>query len=209
MQIPRRHLVTACTLATLWPAALLAQQSAAPAAAPAVRLRGTIESLTPTQLVLRERGGQSIALALPATLVVTEVYPITLAEVQANSFIGVGAMPQADGTQKAIAVTLFPEAMRGTGEGHRPFDFLPQSTMTNATVAGLASAPDGRRLQLKYKDGEKTIVVPPDVPIVSLRPGTRELLVPGAAVALTAQEVAGRPTALRISAGRNGFSPPY
>ena len=105
-------------------------------------------------------------------------------------------------------MTLFPEAMRGTGEGHRPFDFLPQSTMTNATVAGLASA-DGRNLRLQYPGGEKLVVVPPEAPVVSLRPGTRELLMQGAAVSLSAQSVDGQPTALRINAGRNGFAPPY
>src|SRR4029079_12688718 len=112
-------------------------------------------------------------------------------------------------SQRAIAVTVFPEAMRGTGEGHRPFDFVPQSTMTNATVAEAAASPDGERLQLRYKEGEKTIVVPPGTPIVSLKPGDRSLLVPGAAVALTAHELAGQATATRISAGRNGFAPPY
>lgn len=174
-----------------------------------LRLRGTIESFTASRLVLRERSGERIELALPASLVVTEVYPVTLDAVQAGSFIGVGAMPQADGSQRAIAVTVFPEAMRGTGEGHRPFDFLPQSTMTNATVAEAVAAADGPRLQLAYKDGQKTVVVPPGTPIVSLRPGDRGLLVVGGTVAITAQAVDGQPTALRISAGRDGFRPPY
>ncbi|TWO71596.1 hypothetical protein FN976_09485 [Caenimonas sedimenti] len=178
-------------------------------ASPTVRLRGTIEALTPTRVTLRERSGERIELALAPNLVVTEVYPVTLAEVRAGSFIGVGALPQADGSQRAIAVTLFPEAMRGTGEGHRPFDFLPQSTMTNATVADVAAAADGRKLVVKYKDGEKTIVVPPEVPIVSLRPADRALLVVGGAVAITAQSIDGQPTAQRISAGRGGFAPPY
>lgn len=174
-----------------------------------LRLRGTVESFTANRLVLRERSGERIELALPANLVVTEVYPVTLADVRAGSFIGVGAMPQADGSQRAIAVTLFPEAMRGTGEGHRPFDFLPQSTMTNATVAEAVAAADGQRLQLAYKDGRQTIVVPPGTPVVSLRPGDRGLLVVGGTVAVTAQAVDGQPTALRISAGRDGFRPPY
>jgi hypothetical protein len=174
-----------------------------------VRLRGKIEAVTPTQLTFRDRSGEKLDLAIPAQLSVNEVYAVTLADVKPGSFIGVGAMPQADGTQRAIAVTLFPEALRGTGEGHRPFDFMPQSTMTNATVAEVAASSDGRRLQLRYRDGEKTVVVPPGTPIVSFRPGDRSLLVPGAAVSLTAQQVDGRPTVTRISAGRNGFAPPY
>jgi hypothetical protein len=99
--------------------------------------------------------------------------------------------------------------MRGTGEGHRPFDFLPQSTMTNATVADVVAAPDGRRLQVTYNGGKQTIVVPPEAPVVSLRPADRSLLAVGGKVALSAQLVEGQPTATRISAGRNGFAPPY
>lgn len=190
---------------------LLAQTPAATGtpASPTVRVRGTIESVTTDALVMRDRSGQRVELALPANLVVTEMYPMSMADVKPNSFVGVGAMPQPDGSQKAIAVLVFPEAMRGTGEGHRPFDFLPQSTMTNATVAGRAGTTDGERLQLTYPGGEKTIVVAPGTPVVSLKPATRDLLVAGGGVSVTAQEVSGKPTATRITAGRNGFSPPY
>ena len=197
---------------TILRAALLAAGGwrAIAAAQPAtVRLRGTLEAVTPTGLVLRQRGGERIELAVAPSLEVTEVFPVTLADIRAGSFVGVGALPQADGTQRAIAVTLFPETMRGRGEGHRPFDFLPQSTMTNATVADVVAAPDGQRLQLRYPQGQQTIVVAADTPIVSLRPGDRSLLVAGAVVSITVQEVAGRPTAMRASAGRNGFAPPY
>jgi hypothetical protein len=177
---------------------------------PTVRLRGTLESVAPERIVLLERTGQRIELATPATLVVTEYFPLAPDAIKSGAFVGVGAMPQADGSQKALGVLVFPEAMRGTGEGHRPFDFLPQSTMTNATVAGEVSAGGtGQRFQLKYPGGEQAIVVPADVPVFSLRPGTRELLVPGARVTVTAQEIDGKPTATRIAAGRNGFAPPY
>ena len=174
-----------------------------------VRLRGTLESISDSKLVLRQRNGDRTELAIAPNLVVTEVYPVTLADVRPGTFIGVGAMPQQDGTQRAIAVTLFPEAMRGTGEGHYPFDFMPNSTMTNATVAEVAGAADGDRLRVRYPGGEQVIVVPPGAPVVSLRPGDRSLLVPGGAVTVTVQEVGGQPTATRISAGRNGFAPPY
>ena len=199
----RRDLLVAGALAATLPLAALAQQPAR------VRLRGTLEAVSATGLTLRQRNGDRVELALAPDFTVTEVYPVTLADIRSGSFVGVGAMPQADGTQRAIAVTVFPEAMRGTGEGHHPFDFLPQSTMTNATVAEVAGSPDGERMVLRYKDGEKTIVVPPGTPIVSLRPGERSLLVPGAALSVTAQEVAGKPTAMRASAGRAGFAPPY
>lgn len=203
-----RRLVLPFVLALLAPA-WAAAQPAAPAT-PTVRVRGTIETVGTDAMVVKDRSGERVTLALSPKLTVTEMYPVGRDAVKAGTFVGVGAMPQADGSQKAIAVLVFPEAMRGTGEGHRPFDFLPQSTMTNATVAGEATAsPDGQRMQLTYPGGEKTIVVPADAPIVSLRPGSRELLVPGAGVSVTAQVIGDQPTAMRVTAGRNGFSPPY
>lgn len=178
-------------------------------ASPVVRVRGKIDSISATRLGVFDRGGELIELALSANLVVNEVYPIALSDIKAGSFIGAGAIPQADGEQRAIAVTVFPESMRGTGEGHRPFDFMPQGTMTNATVADVVAAPDGRKIQVRYKDGEKTIVVPPGTPVVTFKPADRGLLVPGASVSLSAQSIDGQPTALRISVGRNGFAVPY
>ena len=142
-------------------------------------------------------------------LVVGEVYPITLADIKAGSYIGAAALPQPDGSQRAIAITVFPESARGTGDGHRPFDLMPESTMTNATVADVAAAPTGRTMKLQYKDGEKTLVVPPEAPVVTFRPADRSLLVPGASVSLSATMVEGTPTALRVNAGRNGFALPY
>jgi hypothetical protein len=204
----RRSVLASLAVAVLAPAALA--QSATPAPQPrTVRVRGTIESVTDSKLVLRERSGQRMELALAPTYTVTEYFPITLADIKPGSFVGVGGMPQPDGSQRAIAVLLFPEAMRGTGEGHHPFDFLPQSTMTNATVADVSKIENGQRLELRYKDGAKTIVVPPDAPIVSLRPGERAMVVAGAPVAVNVQEINGQPTVVRVNAGRNGFAPPY
>lgn len=189
-------------------------QTAPPStSAPAtVRLRGNIVSVTPDTLTVKDRSGEIIALAMSEKLTVSEVYPIALADIKPGSFIGTAAMPQADGSLRAIAISVFPEAARGTGEGHRPFDLLPQSTMTNATVAdigSLAAGASGRILQLKYKDGEKSLNVPADVPVVTSRPADRSLLLPGASVSLSAQMQGGRPTALRINAGKNGFALPY
>ena len=199
----RRTVLAALALAAFAPAVSLAQQPRT------VRLRGTIEALSDSRLTLKERSGQRMELALSPTYTVTEVFPIKMEDIKPGSFVGVGGLPQPDGSQRAIAVLLFPEAMRGTGEGHYPFDFLPQSTMTNATVAEVAASSNGQRLELKYKDGAKTIVVPPDAPIVSLRPGERSMVVVGAPVAVTVQEVNGQPTVVRVNAGRNGFAPPY
>lgn len=184
----------------------------AQAASDPVRIRGTIVRVDAKTLVVQDRGGEVVSLERPADMTVSEVYPIKLSDIKQGSFIGTAAMPQADGTQKALEVVVFPEAARGTGEGHRPWDLLPQSTMTNATVADLAAAPKsvrgGQQLRLIYKGGEKTVVVPPDVPVVTFRPGTESLLVPGAKVLVNAQEKNGTPTALRVTAGRNGFAPP-
>lgn len=186
----------------------MAAQAVAPLSS-TVRLRGIVQTVTPDTMMIKERSGEIVSLRLPDKLVVSEVFPIALADIQPGSYIGTAALPQADGTQRAIAVTVFPESARGTAEGHRPFDLQPQSTMTNATVAEVVAAPSGRKLELKYKDGEKTIVVPPEAPVVTFRPGDRSLLVPGASVSLTAQVIDGQATALRINAGRNGFALPY
>lgn len=208
-----KHLAT--SLASL---ALLAAVPLAMAQAPAnptLRLRATIEKVDATSLTVRERSGEVITLVRPAAMDVSEVYPLALADIKPGSYIGTAAMPQADGSQLALEVVVFPEAARGTGEGHRPWDLRPESTMTNATVADLAMAPSsvpgGQKLTLRYKDGEKTVIVPPGVPVVSFKPGKADenvLLVPGAKVMITAQEQAGKPTALRVIVGRNGFAPP-
>ena len=192
----------------------LAQAPAAPAS-PTVRLRGTIEKVEPASITIKERSGEVITLVRAADMDVTELFPIALADIKTGSYIGTAAMPQADGTQLALEVLVFPEAMRGGGEGHRPWDLQPQSTMTNATVADLAAAPasvpGGQMLVLKYKDGEKTVIVPPNVPVVTFKRGKADenvLVVPGAKVLVTEQEKDGKPTALRLVVGRNGFAPP-
>ena len=174
-----------------------------------IRMRGNIVAVAAASVTVKDRSGEVVELAITDKTEVTEVYPIALSDIQANSFIGTAALPQPDGTQRAIAVTVFPEAARGRGEGHRPFDLLPASTMTNATVADVVAAPNGRTLRLKYNGGEKTIVVPPDAPVVSFRPGDRSLLVAGASVSIMAALVNDKPTATRINAGRNGFALPY
>ena len=199
-------------------AALLVTATLALAQAPAqpnVRLRATIEKIDATSITVKERSGEVITLVRPADMSVSEVFPMAMADIKPGSYIGTAAMPQADGSQVALEVLVFPEAARGTGEGHFPWDLQPQSTMTNATVAGLAAAPanvpGGQTLTLKYKTGEKTVIVPTGTPVVSFKPGNADqqaLLVPGARVIITAQEKEGKPTALRVLVGRDGFIPP-
>ena len=195
--------------------ALVTTLSLAQNAPPTVRLRGTIVRVDATTLTVKERSGEVITLVRPADMAVTEVVPISLADIQPGSFVGTAAMPQPDGTQLALEVLVFPESARGSGEGHYPWDLQPQSTMTNATVADLAAAPatvpGGQKLTLRYKDGEKTVIVPASVPVVTFKPGKEDekaLLLPGARVMVTAQERDAKPTALRVLVGRNGFAPP-
>ena len=175
---------------------------------PTQRLRGTVESFDGSTLVLKERSGEVLRLVLDEKFSVNEVFPIDLSSIQPNSYVGIASMPQADGMLRALEVLVFPEAARGTGEGHTAWDLQPGSMMTNATVAEVASAAQGRTLKLRYKDGEKSIEVPAGVPVVTFKPGDRSLLVPGAKVLVTAQLRDGKPTALRALVGRDGFAPP-
>jgi hypothetical protein len=177
-------------------------------APPTMRLRGTIEKVDPTTIVLKERSGETMTLAVADNFTVSEVLPVDPATIQSGIFVGTAAMPGADGTLSALEVLVFPEAMRGTGEGHSQWDLQPGSTMTNATVTELVPGAKGRSMTLRYKDGEKTIIVPDGIPVVTLKPADRSLLVPGAKVIVTAQMRNGQPTALRAAAGRNGFTPP-
>jgi hypothetical protein len=189
--------------------AVLALFSTAVFAQPATtRLRGSIEKVDAGSIVLKERNGQTMTVALPEALAISEVVPIDPAAIQTGTFVGTTAVPGADGSLSAVEVHVFPESARGTGEGHRPWDLSAGSTMTNATVGSVSRGAGGRRMTLHYKDGEKTILVPEGIPIVTMKPGDRSLLVPGAKVMVTAENRNGQPTALRITAGRNGYAPP-
>jgi len=186
----------------------LALAQTPPVASPTQRTRGMVESFDGSTLVLKERSGEVLRLVLAENFSVNEVVPIELSAIEPGIYIGAASLPQADGTLLALEVLVFPEAARGTGEGHSAWDLQPGSTMTNATVADVVAMAQGRTLTLRYKDGEKTLRVPEGVPIVTFKPGDRSLLVPGAKVLVTAQLREGRPTALRALAGRNGFAPP-
>jgi hypothetical protein len=139
-----------------------------------VRVRGTIEKADGTTLTVKTREGQTVTLKLPDNVGVFATMKRTLADIKANDFVGVAAMPQGAGKpQRALEVLIFPEAMRGTGEGYYPWDLMPESTMTNATVAETVNKVEGNTLTLKYKDGMQTIVVPPECPIVTFAPSDK------------------------------------
>src|SRR5450432_2700094 len=143
------------------------------------RIRGTIEKVDGNTIQLKSREGATLNVKLKEGATVTGVSKAALSDIKQNSFIGITAMPQPDGTQKAIEVHIFPEARRGAGEGHRPWDLVPNSTMTNANVEQLVTAVDGPMLTMKYKDGEKKISVPNNATIVQFVNGDKADLKPG------------------------------
>ena len=175
-----------------------------------VRVRGTIERVEGKTLVVRSRDGGEVKVVPADNAAVVGIVKASLSDIKPGSFVGVTGMPQADGSQKAVEVHIFPEAMRGTGEGHRQWDLQPQSTMTNANVEQTVAGVDGRTLTLKYKDGEKKIVVPPDVPVVSYVPGDKSELKPGVKifVAAATQASDGTLQAPRVNFGKDGLAPP-
>ncbi|MGF6732272.1 hypothetical protein OKW50_004417 [Paraburkholderia youngii] len=171
-------------------------------------VRGTVTSLSGDLLKVHTRDGQDVDVKLSADTPIRGVTLANVTDIKPDSYVGTAAIPQSDGTLKALEVHVFPPSMRGSGEGHRPWDLGANSTMTNGTVGSLVVS-NGRTITVKYKDGEKKIVIPQDVPIVSLEPGSRALLTPGAKVVLFAhKEADGSMAAIFISAGEHGVTPP-
>jgi hypothetical protein len=202
--------VTAKTAIVFAAAMLAASSVTAPAQqAPTVRLHGTIEKADGNALMLKTADGEA-RLTLAGNAQIVAVLKASMADIKENTFLGSAAMPQPDGTQKAVEVHIFPEAMRGTGEGHRPYPAVKGSTMTNGAVSGGAvTAVDGPAIKIKYKDGEKTIVVPPNTPILRYDIGSAADLKPGAAYTVLAatKNPDGSFEAARINVGRDGAVP--
>jgi hypothetical protein len=174
-----------------------------------VRIRGAIEAIDGNALFVKSREGATFKIALADNVGVNAVVPIALSAVDSGKFIGAAAMKMPDGTMRALEVLVFPEAMRGAGEGHYPWDLQPESTMTNATVAAVVNANAGRELTVTYKGESLKMLVPADAPIVTFEPADRSLLKPGAHVFLTAQRGAdGMLSAARVAVGKDGLVPP-
>jgi hypothetical protein len=172
------------------------------------RVRGTITAVEGDLLKVHSTRGEDLQVNLTRD---TQVRGVTLAqvsEIKPGSYIGSAAVPQPDGTLKALEVHVFPPEMAGTGDGHRAFDLGKDSTMTNGSVGDLVTS-NGRTITVNYKGGQKKIVIPDDVPIVNLVPADRSLLKPGVKVVLQAQKAEdGALNAVSISAGENGVTPP-
>jgi hypothetical protein len=175
-----------------------------------VRLRGTVDRIEGSMYVIKLSDGTEAKVAPTEKALFVAIVKASLSDIKQGSFVGTTGMPQADGSQKAIEVHIFPEAMRGTGEGHYPWDLRPQSTMTNANVEQTATGVDGQTLTLKYKDGEKKILVPPDAMIVTYVPGDKSEITPGTKIFITAAKKLDDGTfqTPRINYGKNGLGPP-
>jgi hypothetical protein len=182
----------------------LAQQPPTPS-----RVRGTIEGVDGDVLSVKSRSGEDVKLHMAGDMRVFGITKIPLSDVKVGSFIGATTVPGADGSQNAIEVHVFPEDMRGTGEGSRPYDLRPNSTMTNATVAESVAGNDGHTLMVKYKDGEKKVVVAPDTPVVTYVPADKSDLKAGAKVIAFMKRLPdGSFETNRVSVGRDGLTPP-
>ncbi len=175
-----------------------------------VRVRGTIERVEGPVYVVKAHDGTELKITLMDNGIVVAIVKATLADIKPGLFVGSTGLPQPDGSQKAIEVHIFPEAMRGTGEGHYPWDLQAGSTMTNANVEEAVTGVDGQTLTLKYKTGEKKIVVTPQTAIVTYNPGDKADLKPGTKIfiAVAKKQPDGTLQAARINYGKDGIAPP-
>ncbi|WP_425987782.1 hypothetical protein [Afipia sp. DC4300-2b1] len=175
-----------------------------------LRVRGAVESLDGETLRLKSRDGAEVVLHLPADAGVAGVAKISLTDVKVGSYIGVTSVPDADGSQKAVEVHVFPEAMRGTGDGTRPWDLKPNSSMTNGAVDDrTVTGNDGHTLTVKYKGGDRKVLVTPETTVVTFVPATRSEIKAGAPVfAIATKKPDGTLDVARLSIGRDGITPP-
>jgi hypothetical protein len=191
--------------------ALICIATPASAADDTVRIRGTIESVEGPVYVVKNRDGAELKLTVTDNPLFVAISPSTMADIKPGMFVGSAGMMQADGTQKAIEVHIFPESMRGTGEGHYDWDLKPQSKMTNANVEQTVAGVDGQVLSVKYKDGEKKLLVTPETIVVTYVPGNKDDLKPGTKIFVAAakKQPDGTLQTPRITYGRNGAGPAF
>ena len=174
-----------------------------------VRLRGAIETVNGKTLTMKGRDGTTMSMQLPDGVAVRGLEKKTVADVKQGGFVGITAMPLPDGTQKAVEIHIFPELMRGTGEGHRPWDLMPNSTMTNGNIDSAVASVDGKELVLKYKDGEKKFIMPANIEIVMFVPGSTADLKSGEKVFVVAKKLPdGTLEPQFITVGHDGVNPP-
>jgi len=191
--------------------ALICIASPASAADDTVRIRGTIERVEGPVYVVKNRDGAELKLTVTDNPLFVAIAPSTMADIKPGMFVGSAGTMQPDGTQKAIEVHIFPESMRGTGEGHYDWDLKPQTKMTNGNVEQTVAGVDGPLLSVKYKDGEKKLVVTPETVVVTYVPGNKDDLKPGTRIFVAAakKQPDGTLQTPRITYGRNGAGPAF
>ena len=203
---------TALSVAFVVAAVLTASAALAQAPqTPPVRIRGTIEKVDGSMLTVKAKDGSTMQVKLVDNARITAMVKASLSDIKEGSFIGVTAMPQPDGSQKAIGLHIFMDAQKGVVPARfSPWDREPGSTMTNADVTSTVSSVDGQVMMVKYSDGEKKIIVPPNTPVVKFVPGSADDLKPGAQFIIIAAQKApdGSLTTAGINVGRDGAAPP-
>jgi len=199
--IPRILLSAACAVALL--------AASASAQDKPVRVRGTVEAVDGQMLSIKTRDGSDLKVKMADNVNVVALVKASMADIKPGSFVGSTAMPEQDGSWKAVEVHIFPESMRGTGEGDRPYDYKPKSTMTNGTVGDAVTKVSGSSMTLKYKEGEKKIDVTPETVIVMYMPGSKDELKPGAKIYIpgATKQADGGLMTVRVNVGR-GIAPP-
>jgi hypothetical protein len=175
-----------------------------------VRIRGTIEKVDGPVFVVKNRDGAELKLTVTDNPLFVAIVKSTMADIKPGMFVGSTGMMQPDGSQKAIEVHIFPESMRGTGEGHYDWDLKPQTKMTNANVEQTVAGVEGPILSVKYKDGEKKLVVTPETAVVTYVAGSKDDLKPGTKIFVAAakKQPDGTVQTPRITYGKDGLTPP-
>lgn len=183
--------------------------STAFAQTPPVRLRGTVNTIEGQSMTMTSREGKVLKVAITPDTRYAYVKAMEMADIKSGSFIGAAGRPGKDGAIDALEVVVFQESGRGSNEGHYAWDLLPDSSMTNATVAAVVEGTSGRELNLVYKDGSKKVTVKSGVPIVTILPGVSTDVMPGVPVFVVAvPKESGEYTATRIVSGKDGVAPP-
>ena len=173
-----------------------------------VRIRGEIVAATADGLTVKHVSGEQVKIAAPPDTAVSSVKNVPLSSIKSGDYVGAASRKGPDGKQTAIEVLVFPEAARGSGEGHYGWDLAPDSSMTNANVDAVVSGTDGRDLKLSYKGGTQTIVVPTNAPVVTFAPATRADVLPGKKVFVVAKPTGDGYLAQRIVVEKDGVAPP-
>lgn len=204
--LPRRLLILAALASAAFTTVASAQ---APAAAPAIsRVRGTVTEVRRGNFTVSTKAGDKVTMEIARNTSFTWIQPISVSAIKPGAYIGTAAVSQPDGTLKAMEVQVFPKSMRGIGEGHRPWDFGPNSSMTNGTVGDVKVA-HGRTLTLTYNGGEQKVYVPANAPVITYSPATKAALTKGAHIIAFVQTAAdGTVSAVRVGVGKGKLVPP-